>query len=82
MGERDGERQWETRQVRAYNLKPGDVMSFLNMKRRAEERRTVASVVESETWPGDVEIRFRRWRWGLHLKRTMLVRVRRLGRGA
>lgn len=69
--------RWETRHVRAYNVRSGDVLSFFDTKRMREVKRTVDAVAPSEEWPGDVEIRFRRWRWGLHLKRGSLVRVRR-----
>lgn len=69
---------WGTRQVRAYNLKPGDVIPFFNLKTLREVRRTVAGI-EPE---GDdqIIIRFRRWRptLGMLVKRTSLMRVRRL----
>lgn len=71
---------WETKRVRAWNLKSGDVMSFFDTKRMREMRKTVDSVTPSTEWPGDVEIRFRRWRWGMHLKRTHIMRIRRLSK--
>lgn len=71
-------REWTTRQVRAWNLKPGDVIGFLDRKRMKEVRRTVDHVEPSLEFPGDIEVHFRRWRWAMHLKRNMLMRIRRL----
>lgn len=70
-------KEWRSRNVRAWNLKPGDVISFLDRKRMQEVKRTVDDI-EPE---GDdqIIIRFRRWRptLGLLVKRTMIMRIRR-----
>jgi hypothetical protein len=70
-------KEWRSRNVRAWNLKPGDVISFLDRKRMREMKRTV-DAIEPE---GDdqIIIRFRRWRptLGLFMKRTAIMRVRR-----
>jgi len=73
-------REWVTRSVRAYNVKPGDVVEFYDSKRHKVVRKTVASVTEADDPEVDsVLIRFRqRCRYGLMMKRLSLVRVRRL----
>lgn len=78
MGRRPVTRTWEIRQVRAWNLKPGDVIGFFDRKKFAELRRTVEAV-EPEGHD-QIIIRFRRWRptLGLLVPRTKLIRVRRM----
>lgn len=71
-------REWRTRRVRAYNLKSGDVLAFLDIEKLKEVRRTVARVSPSVDSSDNVDIHFRRWRWGLQMKRAALVRIRRL----
>jgi hypothetical protein len=71
-------RVWRTRRVRAYNLKSGDVLAFLDIKKLKEVRRTVARVAPSFESSDNVDIHFRRWRWALQMKRAALVRIRRL----
>jgi hypothetical protein len=71
---------WETKRVRAYNLKPGDVVEFLDTKKAKTVKRTVQDVVTSPEVEGNVVIKFRSYRWALHVERMMLVRTRRLNR--
>lgn len=71
---------WATVRVRAYNLRPGDVISFYDLRRHREVTRTVKEVAaEGETGPAQyVVIRYRRCQWGQVAKRGRVVRVRRL----
>lgn len=75
-------REFETKHVRAWNLKPGDVVEFFDSSRAKVVRRTVAKVSSAEDEGGPakfVVVRFRRFgRWGLLQARNNLVRVRRL----
>ena len=68
---------WETKRVRAYNLKPGDIVGFFDTKKRKEVSRIVTEVSPSPEFEGNVVIKFRRSRWALHVERTMLLRARR-----
>lgn len=67
----------ETKRVRAYNLKPGDVVELFDRKKVTIISRTVTEVGPSPEFKGDVVIKFRRCRWALHVKKTMLLRARR-----
>lgn len=75
-------KRWETRQVRAYNVKPGDVIGFFDIKRRVEVRKTVNLVENDRNYEDHVVIRFRRGRgittWGLSIPRMKLMRIRRM----
>jgi hypothetical protein len=71
-------RAWETRHVRAWNVKPGDVLSFFDTKTLKEVRKTVRDVIPSEEYPDYVQISFRKVPWVLHQKRNRSIRVRRL----
>lgn len=67
-------REWSTRQVRAYNVKPGDVLSCFDTKRFREVKLTVSWVDDkgAEVWVG-----FRKRLVGWRLARMRLIRVRR-----
>lgn len=72
-------REWVTKRVRAYNLKPGDVIEFLDRRNLKTVKRTVAAIEDERIDDTDhAVIKFRRCRWGLVAKRTELIRVRRL----
>jgi hypothetical protein len=77
----DDKKTWTTRRVRAWNVKPGDVIEVVSIARGKwwSKPRTVEEVVPSTAWPGEIELHFRRWHMGWHCKRTALVSVRRLG---
>jgi hypothetical protein len=72
-------KQWTTVHKRAWNLKPGDVISFYDTIKRAEERRTVASVeaVAGNDLVPYIVLRYRRVRWRTLHKRNAIIRVRR-----
>lgn len=68
---------WETKRVRAYNLKPGDMIRCWNTKTQKEMSLTVHWVDDK----GDeVFVGFRRRMWGWILKRHQLMRIRRRDR--
>ncbi len=68
---------WKRLNVRAWNVKQGDVLSFWNDRRRREVRRIIRSVEPSLEHEGEVWIHFKRWPPVLCVKRNSLLRVRR-----
>lgn len=67
-----------SKRVRAYNVRVGDVLPWLNLKTRREVRYTVAD--SDQSFPGVVQLRLRgsrgaAFRW--NMKRTALVVVLR-----
>ena len=68
-------REWVTRRVRAYNVKPGDVVRCFDAKRFREVLLTVHWVKDTDS--DTVDIGFRRKTFGWRLKRLSYVRVRR-----
>lgn len=69
----------QTKRVRAWNLKPGDVVELFDASKARPVKATVREVAPSPECDGHVIIRYRRWRnWAMLVKRTMLMRVRRL----
>lgn len=67
----------DTRNVRAWNVKPGAVLPWLNTKTRREVRYTV--IENDQSFPGVVQLHLRgsrgaRYRW--NMKRNKLVVVR------
>ena len=71
---------WSTRRVRAWNVKPGDVVEVARKVRGkgwVTGPKTVEAVIVSHAWPGEIELHFRHWHMGYHTPRNSLVRVRR-----
>lgn len=70
---------WETRRCRAFSLKSGDVVELWDGNKRRPVRATVKETAPSPEFEDHVLVRFRRWKnWAMHIKRTTLMRVRRL----
>ena len=69
-----------TKQVRAYNVRPGDVIEAFDSKSCRVVRLTVAWCGSSppEAAPGHVDIGFRRQLFGYRRPRMSIVRVLRV----
>jgi hypothetical protein len=68
-------KEWATRQVRAWNAKPGDVVEFYDTVRRRVTAKTVQRVLDGDVY---VAYRYRGVKWSTVHKRHSLIRIRRL----